>query len=65
MPDLTQLDFRKKITNPFQLSQIQILAKSWGICAQDACWRLITDGIIREKNKREEIEELKKQNNKH
>lgn len=62
MEDLEPLDFRKKITNQFQLSQLQIIAQHWGVCKTEACWRLITDGIIKEKTKREEIDEFKKLN---
>lgn len=56
------LDFRKRITNQFQLTQIDVLSKQWGISHCDVCWRLITVGIVKEKEKREEIEQLKKQN---
>lgn len=60
--DYSPLDFRKKITNQFQLTQIDALSKQWGISHCDVCWRLITTGIVKEKEKREEIERLKKQN---
>jgi hypothetical protein len=56
------LDFRKKITNQFQLTQINVLSEQWGISHCDVCWRLITAGIVKEKEKREEIEQIKKQN---
>ncbi len=58
--DLQILDFRKKITNQFQLSQIKILSASWCITELEVCWRLITDGIAREKRNREKSEELSK-----
>lgn len=53
-------DYRKKITNPFQLSQLYTLSDQWGVSISDVCWRFITDGIVNEKRKREEIQELKK-----
>lgn len=55
-------DYRKRITNPFQLSQLVILSDTWGMSISDVCWRFITDGIVKEKSKREEIEKLREQN---
>ncbi|MEJ7830936.1 MAG: hypothetical protein WKF91_22210, partial [Segetibacter sp.] len=57
-------DFRKRITNQFQLSQLILISDNWGVSISDVCWRFITDGISKEKSKREEIEALKIRNSK-
>lgn len=47
-------EFRKKFTNQFQVLQITLLVKEWGLeSTQDVCYKLIVDGINREKLRRE------------
>lgn len=63
MPNPDELQvfyFRKRITTQFQLRQLQILCTQWGVTMSEVCCRLISDGIIREKQNREANGEIKK-----
>lgn len=55
-------DYRKKISNPSQMKQLELLCSQWGLSMSDVCWRLITTGIQNEKKRREEISDLSKNN---
>lgn len=49
-----KLDFRKIINSQYHLTQINFLSKKWGnIKAADVCWRLIVEGIERERKLRD------------
>ncbi len=52
-------EYRKTFTNQFHLTQITILEKQWGTTRQDVCYRLITDGIKNEMQKRDTAETKK------
>lgn len=60
---LPDFDFRKRFSNQFQLRQLRILSEQWGgITLNEVCCRLITDGIVREKDMRETIIHQKNNN---
>lgn len=47
---LLHAEIRKKITSPYHLTQLQALGRRWGrITVQEVCWRLIIEGIERER----------------
>jgi hypothetical protein len=52
-------DFRRKITKPSLLSFLSELEEKWCMSKADICWHFITEGIRKEKNKIEEIKEIK------
>lgn len=47
------IPLNKKITNNWQVQQIQILCVKWGLTAQEVCYRLIHEGLHREQKLRD------------
>ena len=54
------IDFRKKITSPFHINQINALVEEWGISKSDCLWRILTKGIVLEKERRAKAKERDK-----
>lgn len=51
-------DFRKKISNPGQLSFLRTLSDEWSLSVSELCWRFITDRITTEKKKKNEVQSM-------
>lgn len=48
---LSPIDFRKKITSPFHLAQINVLSQEWGISKTKCLSRILEKGIALEKQR--------------
>jgi hypothetical protein len=48
---LNPIDFRKKITSPFHLTQIDALSQEWGISKTKCLSRILEKGIAIEKER--------------
>ncbi len=48
---LNPIDFRKKITSPFHLAQLNVLSQEWGISKTKCLTRILEKGIALEKER--------------
>ena len=46
------IDFRKKITSPFHLKLLDALTEEWGVSKSECIWRILSRGIVLEKERR-------------